>query len=53
MNLEQHMVDFAQSQIKTMGPDGKRYVRRCLEHWKTVYGKDFARRVAAELNKGK
>lgn len=47
------MVEFAQGQIKTMGADGKKYVRRCIEHWKTVYGKDFAQRVADALNKGK
>lgn len=48
------MVEFAQSQIKTMGSiDGKRYVRRCIEHWKQVYGAEFSRRVADALNKGK
>ena len=53
MNLEQHLVEFARGQIKTMGEDGRKYVIRCIRHWKVVYGKDFTRRVVAELKKGK
>jgi hypothetical protein len=45
------MIEFAQGQIRTMGSDGKKYVRRCIAHWRQVYGQEFANRVAAALNK--
>lgn len=50
MNIEAHLIHFAREQIKVMGADGKKYVARCIEHWREVYGAAVTARIEAALD---
>lgn len=51
MNIEEHLIEFAKDQIRTLGDEsGRGYVRRCICHWHGVYGEAVASRIAEAVN---
>lgn len=42
-DITRHLVSFAETQIRDLGPHARNYLRRCLAHWREHYGEDVAK----------